>query len=338
MKKRIIGLGAVVLCVAFILLYRYQTRFQYNDSNTIGNTSGNLLNDGLFCEEGGKIYFSNPDDDGCLYVMDSDLSHVKKISPDTVSHINAAGDYIYYARHNNRKKGNLSNHLSATQEGVFRITSSGRHPKALSYNPADTVSLLGNYIYYQNYISDSGLSLYRCGINDTEAVPLSEDNINPLALTDSTLYYNGVRSDHKIHKMNLANKEDEVIFDVNCTNVILDREYLYFMNMGDNYSLCRVHTDGSNPATLVRERLATFNISRSGRYLYYQADCGTESYLGQYDSEKKETTLIKKGSFSNINVCSDYVFFQQYDNSDKQYYFKTNNPDSVKEFHPGKDS
>lgn len=338
MKKRVITIAAVILLAAFILIYQYANRFQYNDPDLSGNTSGNLLNQGLFCEEGGKIYFSNPDDDGCLYVMDTDMSHVKKVSPDTVTHINAAGKYIYYARHNNRKEGKLSSHLSAAQTGVFRINRSGRQPKMLSRTPAGTVDLLGNYVYYQNYLKDTGLFLYRCGVNDSEAVEISKDNINPLALTDYTLYYSGVTSDHKIHRLNLVNKEDVVIFDGNCTSVILDREYLYFLNMKENYSVCRVNIDGSNPVTLVKERCATFNLSPSGRYLYYQTDNGTESYLGQYDIEEKETALIKKGSFSNINVCGDYVFFQQYDAFTQQFYFKTSKPDSVKKFQPGKDS
>lgn len=338
MNKRIIGIAAIILFAVFILIYQYATRFQYNDTNILGNTSGNLLNGGLFCEENGKIYFSNPEDDGCLYVMDTDMSHVKKLSLDTVTHINVAGKYIYYARHNNRKEGKLSSHLSTAQAGVFRINLSGKHSKMLSRNPAGTVALLGNYIYYQNYLKDTGLPLYRCGVNDKEAVEISKDNINPLALTDHTLYYSGVTSDHKIHRFNLVNKEDEVIFDGNCTSVILDRDSLYFLNMGDNYSICRANTDGSNPVTLVKERCATFNLSPSGRYLYYQTDNGTDSYLGQYDMEEKETALIKEGSFSNINVCSDYVFFQQYDAFSQQYYIKTSNPDSVKNFQPGKDS
>lgn len=338
MKKRIFAIAAILLCAAALFIYQYSMRFRYNDPSTLGNTSGNLLNGGLFCESGGKIYFSNPDDEGCLYVMEQDMSKIKKLSPDTVSHINIAGNYIYYARHNYRKEGKLSTHLSSSQAGLFRVTLSGKRPKTLSSSPVGTVSLLGNYVYYQNYLKDTGLPFYRCGINDREETLISDDAINPLALYDGSLYFSGVKRDHKIHKMNLTTKDDEIIFDANCISVVLNKDYLYFINLADNYSVCRVNVDGTNPVTLVREHCSTFNVSPSGRYLYYQADKGENSYLGQYDIQEQETTVIQTGSFSNINVCSDYVFFHVFDKSDEQYYFKPGSPDTVLRFEPGQKS
>ena len=46
----------------------------HNNDNAIGNTAGNLINGGLFCEYNDKIYFANPDDYNKLYVMNSDCN------------------------------------------------------------------------------------------------------------------------------------------------------------------------------------------------------------------------------------------------------------------------
>ncbi len=57
-----------------------------NNDNAVGNTSGNLLNGGLFCEYDGKIYFANPNDYNRLYVMNSDCTDIKS-SMKTALHI-----------------------------------------------------------------------------------------------------------------------------------------------------------------------------------------------------------------------------------------------------------
>ena len=67
-----------------------------NPAGTVGNTGGNLYNDGLFCENEGQVFFANPYDENTLYVMNPDETENKKLTTVSVKSINAAGKYVYY--------------------------------------------------------------------------------------------------------------------------------------------------------------------------------------------------------------------------------------------------
>ena len=81
MKKIVIGIIAVLLCVLIFFGSKlFQTESKMNQGYINGNTAGNLYNGGSFCEYNGVIYFSNPNDNGKLYSMDSNGQNLKKIS------------------------------------------------------------------------------------------------------------------------------------------------------------------------------------------------------------------------------------------------------------------
>ena len=63
----------------------------------MGNTPGYLNNGGYFCEADGRVYFANAYDNYGLYAMNPDESEMVKLSSNSVSSINAAGKYLYYA-------------------------------------------------------------------------------------------------------------------------------------------------------------------------------------------------------------------------------------------------
>lgn len=91
-RNRILGgLGAVILVVVGFFMWQ-KTKVQlYDDPNTTGNTAGNLLNGGKFCEADGRIYYADPYDNDSLYVTDDKLQKSTKLHGDTVSYLNVAG-------------------------------------------------------------------------------------------------------------------------------------------------------------------------------------------------------------------------------------------------------
>lgn len=98
----------------------------YDDPNTTGNTAGNLLNGGKFCEADGRIYYADPYDNDSLYVTDDKLQKSTKLHGDTVSYLNVAGDYIFYTRRNDRKSVTGGNVLALSKTGLFRLTTDGK--------------------------------------------------------------------------------------------------------------------------------------------------------------------------------------------------------------------
>ena len=63
----------IVLAIGFRLL----NRTSYNDEDTLGKTSSNLLNGGLLCEVDDKIYVANPCYQNTLCSRSSDLQNRK---------------------------------------------------------------------------------------------------------------------------------------------------------------------------------------------------------------------------------------------------------------------
>lgn len=324
MRRKILSISIIILFICtiaalgtFVFLSR---RTIPNDENAIGNTAGNLLNGGLFCEKDGKIYFSNPKDRNSLYVMNSDMTKYKKLSDDDCSYINCTNQYLIYARNNHKREGSSSAFLNLNANGIVRINKKdGENLKLLYDNPSLLVSLKGNMVYYQHYNADEGLRFHQVGINASDDLLISEEPIVPASFSGNNLYYNGVANDHNIYSMNLDDNSSSVVYSGNCFNVMAHGDYLYFLALENNYAIARTDLDGGNPEIIVNERCSFFNISPDGNYLYYQVDGGDNNRLCQIDLSTLKSETIQKGDYNSIHVTKNYVFFRTFNKTDFQY-------------------
>lgn len=320
--KRIF-IGIIVVTIIAVVSYVFMTRSRikfYDSESTTGNTSGNLLNSGLFCENEGMIYFANPYDNNKLYSMGSDLSNPKKISDDRASYINSAGDYIFYTRRNDQLENDLDAVLSLSTTGLFMVDTSGRNIAQLYDDPTQVVCLYGNNVYYQHYDQKKGLELYSVKIDGSEEKKLVAEAAAPYAVSDNRIYYTGWDSDHYIHSIGISGSGASVIYAGNCTSLTIQGNYLYFMNMEQDYNLCRIPLDGSSVETIVNQRLATYNISEDGTIVYYQVDDGANNGLYKLDLYTYNSELISEGNYNYLNITSEYLFFEEYDQSELYTY------------------
>ncbi len=313
-KRIFMGIIAVVVVAAIIytIVAGNRTKF-YDDESTTGNTSGNLLNGGLFCENEGKIYFANPYDENKLYCMDNDLSNAKKLVDDRASYINSAGSYIFYTRRNDQIENDVDALLSISTTGLFRISTSGRNIKRLYNDPTQVVCLYGNNIFYQHYDQKKGLELYSVKIDGDDNKKLLNEPAAPYALHNDKIYYTGWNKDHYIHSLGTNGSGSQVIYAGNCTSLARQGSYLYFMDMEQDYSLCRVSLDGSSVETLINKRIATYNVSEDGTTIFYQVDNGTENGLYKLELPTMETSLISEGNYNYLNLTSEYLFYETFD-------------------------
>jgi len=313
-KRIFMGIIAVVVVAAIIytIVAGNRTKF-YDDESTTGNTSGNLLNGGLFCENEGKIYFANPYDENKLYCMDNDLSNAKKLVDDMASYINSAGSYIFYTRRNDQIENDVDALLSISTTGLFRISTSGRNIKRLYNDPTQVVCLYGNNIFYQHYDQKKGLELYSVKIDGDDNKKLLNEPAAPYALHNDKIYYTGWNKDHYIHSLGTNGSGSQVIYAGNCTSLARQGSYLYFMDMEQDYSLCRVSLDGSYVETLINKRIATYNVSEDGTTIFYQVDNGTENGLYKLELPTMETSLISEGNYNYLNLTSEYLFYETFD-------------------------
>lgn len=320
---------AAAFCFGFV---QWNSRIHYySDEHTTGNTSTNLLNGGLFAESGDTIYFANPYDQNSLYSMDKKLSHVKKLHDDYTGYINAAGRYIFYSRRND-KKGNDSQALfSFSTTGLYRINSNGQGLRQLYREPSQSLSLLGNHIFYQHYDRKLGLQLFRIGIDGKKDTMILKEGASPV-IADDTIYYTGLDSDHSIHSISTDGGSARVIYEGNFTGLSFVKGFLYCMDMDNDYTLCRLDLSTGEMTHLTQVRIATYNISRDGATVYYQIDNGSDNGLYALDTKSGAQTQLRSGNFNYLHIIDQYLFFENFDG--KTAYVMNLANEQIEEFHP----
>lgn len=315
-KSIITFILAILVIIAVAVAFRFLNKISlYDDESTTGNTSGNLLNGGLFCESDDTIYFSNPYDEGMLYSMDNDLKNVKQLSQDNVSYLNVAGKYIFYTKRNDKKKIDSDFFLALNTTGLYRTNRKGKSIGKLYDDATQVACLYGNYVYYQHYDQQKGLLLYAAKIDGSEDKSILNEPCAPFSVSDNTIYYAGSKKDHAIHTININGSGDTILYNGNCTAVTRQGDYIYFMDMNDNYSLKRIPVSGGTPEELVSDRLATYNVSEDGSTVYCQIDNGTANGLYELDIDSKKLNLIASGDYNYLNLTTNYLFYQSFDQS-----------------------
>lgn len=332
MKSKIIPIIFVLVILILFGVTYYSKQTVYNDDNVLGNTSGNLLNGGLFCEYDGKIYFNNPADEGRLYVMNDDLTHLKRLSNDTATDINVAGKYIIYGRHNEKQQQSNDNIFSQSNTGMYRIQKNGKNMKTLFDAVADTINLAGNTVYYQKN-TPSGFSVNQINIDKSNEDILIDEPIFPYAIENGYLYYSSVKKNHYINRLNLQSKEKEVIKEGNFAFVTIAAGQLFFLDLENNHALCRMDLQDNKVTTLLTEPVSTYNVTANGTYLYYELDNGAENGIYRMNLNDKRIVCLKLGNFNNINLTNEYAFFQELD-SDTTYIASHSSNEQAKEFQP----
>lgn len=313
-KVLIILVIVTVIAIAWVFIYS-QGRTYFNEEEEVGNTAGNIFNGGLFCEQDGKIYFSNDNDDGALYVMNSDCTNIKKVHYDKAVYINADENYLYYLRANDTRENNSGSLLMFNNTGMYRLNHNGNNLKIISYNPGSYLSLYGNFVYYQNYDVNSGLFLYRKKIDTSMERLLLEDAVIPSYVANNKLYYAGFTKNHNINALDLSSFVTSTYIEGNFAYPIFRDDYIYYLDLDNNYSVNRMKLDGSERTVLVDQLCSTYNITNSGKYLYYQVDEEGNSGIGRLNLKTMEQETLLEGYYKQIHVTDNYVFFKDFDNT-----------------------
>lgn len=334
MKKGIIVLiAAAVIAGGLGIAAHLSSRTVWNVETAIGNSAGNLNNEGLFCEDGGLIYFSNPEDDGSLYSMNQEGTEFKKLHSDKASSINVTSKYLVYVRDNHERAKNAGNFFNFNNVGIYRINKKdGGNIKLLYNDPAGVAGLYGNYVYYQHYNTKDNLEFYKVKLDGSEEEKLSEEPVVPSSYAHNSLYYNGVKNDHNIHALGLNSNQVMDIAAGNYFSVLVQNDMIYYLDLDKNYAVGRMGLDGYEPEILVNDRCSFFNLSPDSRYLFYQIDGGDHNQLAMLDFAAMEQKTILEGDFCRLNTTSNYLFFQDFHT--EQWYQYNPSTDTLKSFHP----
>lgn len=313
-KKNIIILCSVfVIALLILAAASFTGRISMNDEDTVGNTAGNLNNKGLFCESDGIVYFSNAYDGNALYSMNPDETEIKKLSVNSVSYINTGGDYLYYYMESGTNENNTGTGLGymGRTAGIYRTKKNGKRTVCLSRTYSNIIQLCGNYLYYQAYDTKKGTSLNKIKIDKSDEAVVADYIINPACFVDGKIYYNGTQKDHYLYALNTSTDNSSVVWQGNIWNPVYIDNYVYYMDVANNYRLCRYSMTQDVIEVLTNDRVDFFNVY--DYYIYYQQSSRTAPALKRMYLDGSNAEVVAEGIFENINITSEYVYFNAYD-------------------------
>lgn len=327
-KAIIAGIIIVLIFVLLIVIYILQNRVVPVPASTVGNTAGNANNGGMFCEYNGIVYFSNPYDGGALYSMSPDEGNMKKLISSNVSHINAGGRYLFYYQEGNSGSAGLG-YLRGSH-GLCRATLNGRNITNLSKELVFNVQLIGNYLYYLTSTGE-GPWFYKLRTDKQEKELLANTGWNfACALADGSVYYNGTETNHYLYRYNTESGSTSVAWEGNLWYPVYDNGYIYYLDVAENYRLCRYSLSGDVVEVLTHDRVDCFNLA--GGYIYYQKNSTDEPALKRMALDGSNVEIVASGNYTHINATSRYVYFTAFESNTPVYRTPVSGPISVSTF------
>lgn len=314
----IVGLIVIILIALGVVLY-FSQRVKMNPAGTVGNTGGNLNNGGLFCEYDGAVYFSNTHDGGSLCVMDPDEGNVRRLKAVKVRNILAGGSYLYYYQQGTSdSKSQALNQLRGLRS-FDRCKLNGSDAKSMTtdFDIMMTCQLVDNYLYFLTSSSNS-VSFFKLKIDRSDMVELADYEINPASAADGVIYYNGTDSNHYLYALNTATDVPTEVWRGNLWYPVKEGDYVYYLDVANNYRLCRYSISMDVVQVLTEERVDCFNVGNG--YVYYQKNSTTEPQLKYMSADGGGSYVLAEGNYTNINMTSRYVYFQAFGDNTTTYH------------------
>ena len=310
-KNYMIPIIFLILFVFLAVISVFRGRIAMNPAGTVGNSAGNLNNSGLFCEHDGTVYFSNAADNGRLYAMNSDETDIRKLSDLHVRNILIGGNYLYYFQLGASGAAGIGNVVSIPS--FNRCNLDGKDVTGLTRDIVITAQLVDNYLYLLTSSSD-GPRLNQMKIDKSEAKELADYEINPACAADGIIYYNGTGSNHYLYGLDTGTGVGRELWRGNLWNPVVEGDYVYYMDVESDYRLCRYSMSQDVVEVLTNDRIDCFNLGYG--YIYYQKN-GDTPQLKCMRTDGTEVMVVADGNYTNINMTSQYVYFQEfgYDNS-----------------------
>ncbi len=328
----IIVLVVIALGVTAAFLQRTLGHVSESDPTHIGNTAGNINNGGVFLELDDKIYFANPYDNEYLYQMDPDLSHAEKLMDVPVSMLNGAQGHLFYYQDISRSRsGGVGLGYVAGARSLTRMNLSTHLTKGLDTGTYANISLMGNYLYLENYDKNqSKMDLVRIDLEGNNKEVLSEVWINPAGVYGGNLYYNGTQKDHYLYSLNGQTKASSTIFNGDVWYPTPDGDYIYYLDVANKYRLCRFNLTTKATEQLTQDSVDLFNV-KNGVVVYSRM--GDHPALVRLNAGTGLSEQLADGAYEKISMAGNYAFFRGF-GTINLYYAPLNGPAQVSMFAP----
>lgn len=335
--RYIIIFALIFVAVGVILLFTFlNERIPDNPETQMGNTAGNIYNEGLFFEMDGTVYFANEADSGCMYKMNPDETGLKQITNMNVKYINGAGKYLYYYLDSTKASSTNGPGISSVVKlyGLYRSRLDGSKQECLDKDDVKAIQLYGNNLYYQIKTADRGMLVKISTSKKNRTVVNSEEMINPACNVNGVMYYNGTANDLDLHSLNtLSGDLVATVREGYFYNPIIKGTTVYYMDANNNYKLTSLNLVGGATTVLTEDRVDYFNMNDT--HIFY-ASSGDNASLIRINLDGSNPIVIMPGITNSINLTSRYVYFRVYGVENVYYHWPLDGSASVSTFVPVK--
>ena len=314
-KKILPFIIIVLIIVGLVVVRRVVTKLSVIPENApgmLGNTPGNLYNGGLFCETDTGVFFSNAYDGGALYFWGNDGS-MKKVAEGNITHINAAGDYIYYYTAETSSGAGLG--YVRGGRGIYRASINGKNDTILVHGTSDSVMLLGSELYYTFFgetdnKDNAEVSVQKISINGGDTQSVLEEHIVLGAAEGQTIYYGGIKEDHHLYALDTLSGVPRKVLPQNVYLPIVSGGIVYYIDITDDYKLKSCRLSDGTITTIVEERIDSYNML--GDMIYFQ-NCDKNGYaLKRVHTDGSNMEVVFEGVTTGISCTKNYTYFTVY--------------------------
>lgn len=301
---------------------------------TLGNTAGNLANDGLAAEDDSYLYYINCADGSSIWRSNKDGSNARKLNSDASSNLNIKDGYIYYI--NNAQNDHSIHGMKTDGSGDWEIDTVGTTD---GFAPVENLIVSGKTLYFLS----SGM-IYKCDIIYENGFPSArgpteikvKGSVHHFTIGgDGKFYYSLIEGEKEVYyALNTINNTAEKLCEGAITESGVNQfcGFLYFSS--EDHHLKSYYTDTSNQdyyhySELTDNFPTCINFfSTYERTVFYSTK--NELRLSRKTDKGSTDTLLAKTRAYNINAVSNYVFYTD-KNKTSTYRVKTDGSGKVEQ-------
>ena len=169
-----------------------------------------------------------------------------------------------------------------------------------------SVSLCGNYLYYQHYESDVGITLHRMDIDGENDKLVSNTPYNPSCVSEGKIYFSNTDKKNVISTLDPKDDSISLYYDANSYLPDSEGNYVYYIDISNGKDNCKV-----------------INYNLYGSKIFFQLEGDDNPGLYRMNADGTQVEYIANGDLTNIHCTSQYTFFQYFDNQGVLYRVPT---------------
>lgn len=179
---------------------------------------------------------------------------------------------------------------------------------------------IDNYLSDEKLITENTLPLFDAGKIAAEAAMLGNSHGNKankglFCEHDGWIYYSNFNNKGYLCRMRPDGSDKQVLLEEKCEYINVMNNYLYFL--GEDGRIKRCRPDGSELVSLTDKYAGEILVT--SEYIYYISASIEKIDLDGSNHE----SITKEGTYFNIDICGDYIFYTELSDDFNIYAVKT---------------